>query len=301
MRTTFLLILLGSCVSAPHDSVPERFADARTLVWQEGVKNAYPHWSKDGARILFQSNRSGKWQVYVMDADGSHVQRVTNDDANDNFPDWSPDNQRIAFVSDRDGNEEVYVMRMDGSQLRNLSNDPARDIHPYWTPDGKSLLFNSTRDGDKLQIYEVSGDGTGLRRLVTSPDDDTCAHVGPVGDRFLYLSNLSTGQDDVMLRSRDGTRPINLTHDLAADGWPVWTPDGKRVVFSSARDGTFCLYAMEVSGAAARQLTSVQPPFEDARACVAPDGKRIVFNRDQGETIGICVIDLPGEIGAANR
>jgi TolB protein len=293
MRSTLPLILLASCASAPHDSPAAQFADARTLVWQAGVKNAYPHWSKDGARILFQSNRSGKWQVYVMDADGSHVRRVSSGDANDNFPDWSPDNQRIAFVSDRDGNEEIYVMRMDGSELRNVSNDAARDIHPYWTPDGKSLLFNSTREGETLQIYEVAADGSGLRRLVTSSDDDTCAHVGPAGDCFLYLTNLSSGQDDVMLRRRDGSHAQNLTHDRAADGWPVWMPDGRRIVFSSARSGTFCLYAMDVSGAALRQLTLAQPPYEDARACVSPDRKRIVFNRDQGETIGICVIDAP--------
>lgn len=268
------------------------FPDVRTLLWQPGVKNAYPRWSKDGERILFQSNRSGKWQIYVMDASGTHTQQLTSGDANNNFPDWSPENERIAFVSDREGNEEVYVMRMDGSQLRNVSNHPARDIHPYWGPDGKKLLFNSTRDGDALQIYEVGEDGAEVRRLVTSPDDDTCARLAPAGDRFVYLANLAIGQDDVMLRDRNGTNPVNLTKDQAPDGWPTWVPDGRRIVYSSARTGAFRLYVTDVNDLEPRQLTFANDPYVDARACVSPDREKVVFNRDQGETIGICVVAL---------
>jgi Tol biopolymer transport system component len=271
------------------------FSDARTILWQPGTKNAYPRWSKDGQRILFQTNRSGKWQICVIDADGSNERALTNGAANDNFPDWSPDNARIAFVSDRDGDEEVYVMRMDGTELRNLSSDPARDIHPYWAPDGKTILFNSTRAGGKLQIFEVGADGTGARRLVHSEDDDSCARVSPAGDRIVYLTNFAIGQDDVILRRRDGTEPVNLTNDAAPDGWPTWVSDGRRIVYSSAKSGTFCLYVMDVASKRSKQMTFAEPPYEDARASVSPDRKRVVFNRDQGETIGICIVDLPAE------
>jgi Tol biopolymer transport system component len=303
-------LLLCACAHDPETrapdatspaSTPPRFPDARTLLWEPNVKNAYPRWSNDGARVLYQTNRSGKWQIRVMDADGSHSQAITDGRANDNFPDWSPDNRSVAFVSDRDGNEEIYVMRMDGSGLQNLSNHPARDIHPYWSPDGRKLLFNSTRDADRLQIYEVSVDGTGLRRLVDSPDDDTCARIAPAGDRFVYLANLAVGQDDVLLRKRDGSEPINLTHDRTRDGWPTWTPDGRRIVYSSAPNEHFRLFAMDADGSRAQPITSGDGAYDDARASVSPDLKRIVFNRDDGETIGICVIDLPPEGSASTK
>src|SRR5262249_34830239 len=147
------------------------------------------------------------------------------------------------------------------SGATNLTHDPARDIHPYWSPDGGQLLFNSTRDADRLQIYEMSIDGSHVRRLVESPDDDSCARIAPAGDRFVYLANLAIGQDDVMLRKRDGSDPIDLTHDRAPDGWPTWTPDGRRIVYSSAPNGHFRLFAMAADGSHAKQLSFAEGAF----------------------------------------
>jgi TolB protein len=264
-----------------------------SILWADGVKNAYPRWSKDGARILYESNASGKWRLHVMDAAGANDRTLTNGAFDDQLPDWSPDNAWIAFVSNRDGNDEVYVMREDGTGLSNLSKSAARDIHPYWSPDGKWILFNSDRDGGTLQVYEVHPDGTGLHRLAVSEDEETCARVSPQGDRIVLLANLKVRRDDVILRRRDGSDPVNLTHDAPADGWPTWTPDGGRIVFASARGGSFALYSMKPDGSDARALTFPEKPFSDARPSVSPDGRRIVFNRQKGETIGIFVVDLP--------
>ncbi len=267
-------------------------APARQILWVDGVKNAYPRWSKDGARILYESNRTGKWQLFVMDADGSHDHAITTGSADNQLPDWSPDNAWIAFVSNRDGNDEIYVMRTGGTGLRNLSNSPARDIHPYWSPDGSWILFNSDRDGGTLQLYEVRPDGTGLHRLAVSEDEETCARVSPRGDSIVLLANLKEGRDDVILRRRDGSNPVNVTRDAAPDGWPTWTPDGRRIVYASQRGGPFALYSMNPDGSDVRQLTFPEKPFFDARPSVSPDGRRIVFNRQKGETIGVFVADL---------
>jgi len=284
----------------PHFALLASFAFATSLaarnptpvLWVEGVKNAYPRWSKDGARILYESNRTGKWQLYVMDADGSHDQQLTIGPYDNQLPDWSPDNAWIAFVSNRDGNDEVYVMRMDGSGLRNLTNSPAREIHPYFSPDGAWVLFNSDRDGGALQVYEVHPDGTGLHRLAVSGDEETCARVSPQGDRIVLLANLKAGHDDVILRRRDGSQPVNVTHDLAPDGWPTWTPDGRRIVYASGRGGPFALYSMRPDGSDIRQLTFPEKPLSDARPSVSKDGRKLLFNRQKGETIGIYVTSL---------
>jgi Tol biopolymer transport system component len=289
-------ILLIAAATLPAGSSPKHAPGEPVILLEEaGVKNAYPHWSKDGSRLLFQSNRGGKWHLYEMGADGTGRRQLTQGDWNDTLPDWSPDGRAIAFVSDRSGNEDVWIMSEDGSDARNLSRNPAKDIHPYWSPDGSRILFNSTRDVDRLQIYEMNPDGTEVKRLVTSGDDDSCARVSPKGDRILYLANLAEGRDDVLVRKRDGSQPVNLTDDQPADGWPTWMPDGARIVFASERSGAFALFTAGADGKGARQITFPPSGSFDARPNVSRDGKKIVFNREHGDTIAILRMDLAAD------
>lgn len=291
-----LLGTAGDMARAATTPPPGWLTEPRVVLWEEGVKNAYPRWSRDGRKILYQSNRGGKWRLYVMDRDGSNQQALTDGTSNDSFPDWSPDNKWIAFVSDRTGNEDVWVMRADGTAPRNLTRNAARDIHPYWSPDGRTILFNSTRDAaDRLQIYELTLASGRIRRLVQTPDDDTCARVSPRGDRIVYLANLAAGRDDVIIRSRSGASPVNATNDARPDGWPAWTPRGDRIVYSSWTPGGFALFDMKPDGTDRRPLTAPPEGSSDARAMVSPDGKALVFNRDRGETtIAILTVELPG-------
>jgi Tol biopolymer transport system component len=69
-----------------------------------------------------------------MDADGSNLVQLTDNDAEDFFPAWSPDGTQIAFTSSRDGNLEIYVMGTDGSDPVNITNHPAADERPTWSP-----------------------------------------------------------------------------------------------------------------------------------------------------------------------
>lgn len=87
-----------------------------------------------GRRIAFNSYHGGRAEIYVMNADGSGLTRLTNNPANDWDFSWSPDGRRIAFVSFRDDNWEIYVMNADGSGLKNLTNNPADDQWPSWGP-----------------------------------------------------------------------------------------------------------------------------------------------------------------------
>src|SRR5262245_36988508 len=127
--------------------------NCKTIYRVNDKESAYPRFSNDNKKILFQSNASGKWQLQVLDIALNSVRNITHDTANNNFPDWSPDNKLIAFVSDRDGNEEIYLLNTIDSSLKRITNDAARDIHPYFSPDGNFILFNSTRGNGSLDIY----------------------------------------------------------------------------------------------------------------------------------------------------
>jgi dipeptidyl aminopeptidase/acylaminoacyl peptidase len=89
-------------------------------------------WSPDGTRLAFSSIRDGNVEMYVMNDDGSAVQRLTNHPAEDWVGAWSPDGTRLAFQSDRDGNWEIYTINVDGTGLANLTRSPAQETAPAW-------------------------------------------------------------------------------------------------------------------------------------------------------------------------
>ena len=86
--------------------------------------------------IAFQSNRDGNVEIYVMNADGSGLTRLTNSPGADAVPNWSPDGRKLVFQSERDGNIELYTMNADGTGQTRLTTHPGRDLDPAWSPTG---------------------------------------------------------------------------------------------------------------------------------------------------------------------
>ena len=114
--------------------------------------------------------------------------------------DWSPDNKKIAFVSDRKGNEEIFVTDISGKHQKQLTFTHARNIHPYWSPKGDKIFFNSTRDDPAaFEIYVMNADGSNVKRITRSADDETCARLSPSGNQLVYLKNYEHGLDDVFV------------------------------------------------------------------------------------------------------
>lgn len=269
--------------AAPHITI---------LLHEDGVENAYPRLSRDGKRVLYQSNRTGKWQLWVMDFASRTQTRLTHDEFNDNFVDWSADNAWIAFVSDRDGNEELYRMRSDGSALERLTDDPARDIHPYFSPDGSALLFNSTRGNGTLDVYRLTLADRRVERVTDWPQSETCARYSPDMRTIVLLRN-DEHEDDIALLDVKTGAVRNLTNTpLVVDGWPMFSADGKWIYYSTMLTGQHSVHRIRPDGTGDETLTTAAPREEDGRAFVSHDGKRIVFNKRSGKTIDIRALDL---------
>lgn len=132
-----------------------------------------PSWSPDGTRIAFASARSGTWDIYLMDASGGNVLRLSTHPRTDysHSPSWSPDGNRIAFVGSRENDRNIYVMNSDGTKIQRLTTHPAADVGPSWSPDGKRIAFASKREGN-WDIYVIDANGGNIQRLTHSPWKD---------------------------------------------------------------------------------------------------------------------------------
>lgn len=223
------------------------------------VQNTYPSASPDGSRIVFQSNRTGRWELFVMRADGTDLRQLTDMPGDNVTPKWSPDGRRIVFAAERTpGDSEIYVMNADGRNVRALSPAPGDDSHPSWSPDGTRIIFNSPRDTPDLaaewsrqwhDVYSVrADDGRDLRRHTNCRSVCTYPSYSPDGRRITYRMVVDTPgfqwdltsamrNSEVFVADVDGSNERNVSRSAAFDGWPVFTPDGRGVVFSSNRAG----------------------------------------------------------------
>ena len=123
--------------------------------------------SLEESKIAFVSDRDGNNEIYVMNADGSYLNRLTKNNEYDYDPMWSPNGQKIAFTSHRDGNQEIYVMNADGSNQKRLTKNNEYDYAPMWSPNGQKIAFASDRRG-YLEIYVMKSDGSDQTRLTTN-------------------------------------------------------------------------------------------------------------------------------------
>ncbi len=203
-------------------------------------------------QIAFTNDRFGDSNVYVMDADGGNVRRLTDYPGANASPTWSPDGTRIAFTSDRDGNYDIYVMDADGGNVRRLTDDPGGDYEATWSPDGTRIAFASNRDvGVNYDIYVMDADGGNVRRLTNDPGRDMDPAWSPDGTRIAFASNRD-GDRDIYVMDADGGNVRRLTDE--GGGSPTWSPDGTWIAFESYRDDTFDIYVMDADGGDIRQL-----------------------------------------------
>lgn len=223
--------------------------DPRQLTY--GVNDGWPAWSPDGTRIAFASTRYEPTvelcepgveflcptDIYVMDADGSNVTRLTTDPAPDYHPVWSPDGTTIAFVKTLNGTATaIYVMKADGTDVREISShEGGSDSSPSWSPDASHLVFASRRYED-LEIFIVNADGTDEHPIldsggfvdhsVWSPDGKLIAFVGSGFGGFpdghaLYVMQLD-GSDIRRLSSQ--VLEYGVAGDIAWQPLPAASP-----------------------------------------------------------------------------
>jgi len=257
-------------------------SDPINLTANSAAFDGIANWRADGRKIVFQSDRvtatnpNGRFQIFVMNADGSDPTQITFTDLNNNdAPAWSPDGRKIVFVrhmnmvpEDPDpgvDNHDLWTMNADGSNQRNLTNNPAEDQEPSWSPDGRRIAFTSDRTGSN-EVYTTDPNGSRLRQLTDTPGFDGGANWSP-DSRMIAFDTERDGNSEIYKMRADGSHPVNLTRNPAFEFVSAWSPNGRKVAFTSDRDASdehpanFEVYKMRADGSRQMNLTN-NPAFD---------------------------------------
>ncbi len=207
----------------------------------------------------------GHLEIYTARADGTDLQRLTENGAYNAEATVSPNGQRIIFTSTMDGDIELYTMNIDGSDLVRVTHRVGYDGGAFFSPDGSRIVWraaypeSAADSADYLQLLEA--------RLVRP------ARV------------------EVWVANADGSDPRQVTSLGGANFAPFFHPDGQRILFSSnfdnPRSGAFDLYLINVDGTGLERVTTY--PGFDSFAMFSPDGTKLVwasnrYQANEGET-----------------
>ncbi|HEY8505787.1 MAG TPA: DPP IV N-terminal domain-containing protein [Gemmataceae bacterium] len=180
--------------------------------------------------------------IFEANPDGTGLKNLTRSKGYDAEGAYSADGKRIVFCSDRDGNPEIYVMNADGSGVRQLTKtSDCYNGGPFFSPDGSKVIFRADRkEKDRLQLYVINADGTGERALTDNPN---WVYWAPYwyrdGKHIIYTAadHSVPGRPnyDLYWMNTETGKTTRITHDPAADVLPVFSPDGKKLMWTSTR------------------------------------------------------------------
>jgi len=237
------------------------------------ASDARPRYSPDGRTIVFESNRSGSVELWLMNSDGSNQRRLTFSPASghgNGAANFSPGGDQIVYQTTRTpGNSfDIWRIDVDGTNDTPLVTSPVEDSLPSWSPNGDKIAFSTRQVDPATDVHLINPDGTGSVDITNSPGEDSWPVWSPDGTMIAFHSRLHDPVGEEIYRiNANGTGRTQLTtnppptNSSAFDIFPFWSPDGTRIGWNSGRaggpDGFGEIYTMNASdGSGVQRITN---------------------------------------------
>lgn len=186
--------------------------------------------SPDGLHLAFLSKHEGNPELYVMNADGTDVQRLTETPFSESTPAWSPDGTRLVYAANPNDQWDVYILTLATGETRQLTNSPIPDRRPSWSPDGAFIAFgtDSAQDGN---VYRIAAEGGAAEALTTVGNNGRPIYA-PDGTTITFWSRRDENGTDKngvfmaegYLMSAIGEDQRRVTHSIMNDFIVLWLP-----------------------------------------------------------------------------
>lgn len=244
-------------------------------------------------QIVFQSSRSGDYEIFRMNPDGSQQIAITENDADDQYPMVSPSGEWIVFQSNRNEQWDIYLINIVGNGERNLTNNAADDTLPIWSPDGQQIAYLSEETGWR-NLYTMTLDGNNKQPITQITGQDVGRASWSVNNEFVFHLGTDRGATwEIWKTTHDGSGLTQLTLNSTSDWSPEWSPDGRYIIYMSAIEtGDAAIYLMNQDGSN-QHLFYNSSNYEWSPRWL-PDGRGILFSVTEGLTDSIYLRETAG-------
>ena len=210
--------------------------DTLLALTRDSATSVQAVWSADRTRIAFSDNRTGNFDIYVMDADGTNLRAITSDPGSDGEPAWSADGTRIVYASVHTGASQIFSVPVEGGVPTPLTSSSGGDISPAVSPDGRSIAFVSARDGN-YEIYLMDADGSNQRRVTSTQLREAAPHFFPTGDLAWLVDRGGRAGSAIVRQGAGATSAISLIESPATIVSFALSRDGTRIAWITGRIG----------------------------------------------------------------
>ncbi len=305
----FLNVLQSAAGEVYKEQIAELVA-GKFMVQQvttDSTNEAFPSFSADGSKIVYQKYVNGNWDIYIRDLASGKDSVLISTPADEELPVLSPDGKYLMYTSNADDKRpidprlktrEIYITNLEDGYTENLTQTVADDWLPRFNHKGTRVVFVS----DRADLRKVSYSQKQSDIFVMEPNGafqlqltNTQANEGgpcfSVDDKSLFFHSNKNGNFDIYVMNLKTKKPQLLIDDPNGDDVnPFASPDSNYIVFYSNRDGNYEIYRARVDGSEQERLTF--NPAEDLNPVYSPDGKTIAFHSNRNGNFDIFFLNL---------
>jgi len=236
-----------------------------------------PNISPDGAKIAFESDRSGTHEVWISDSEGHNLQQITHFGSLTGTPSWSPDSKRVVFDSRVDGEANIYVYNTAGGDLRKVTTSTRANSLPSWSKDGRFLFYASGEDIDTPSIWRVPVEGGPATKIAADGDLPIPSPDGT----HLFFRRQGVGSMSIMQIRLDGSDLQTIETLPVGDSSVAWFPSAGGLYILSAPAGTSQIEYLDLATRKRKLIYTLPKRALDwvGGLSVSSDGKWLLFTQ----------------------